>query len=261
MDRATRLALAFAGLLSAIAAVGFATRQPWATVFWPWPDGRLSFLFLGSIAASIAASNLWIAASGELRSAAPGALNLALTFAGWAGTFGWLAARDGGARLLISGLVMALATVAALGVWWWSRALPQRDTRPLPRLVRLSFGVFGALLVLVGGALVARVPNIFPWPLKPDSSALFGWIFLGAAIYFVHGLLWPSWSNAAGQLLGFLAYDLVLIGPFLGHFGAVAPERRLSLIVYTAVLVYSGALAAFYLFVNPATRLRPSPAT
>lgn len=257
MNRTTRSALAIAGLVSAVAAFGFATRQPWATALWPWPDGRLSFIFVGSIAASIAAANLWIAASGELRAAAPGALNLALTFVGWAGTFLWLAARDGGARLVASGAALLLATGAALGVWWWSRAFPQRDTRPLPPPVRLSFALFGVLLVLVGGALVARAPHIFPWPLRPDSSSLFGWIFLGAAVYFFHGLLWPSWSNAAGQLLGFLAYDLVLIGPFLGHFGTVAPEHRLSLIVYTAVLCYSGALAVFYLFAYPPTRLRP----
>ncbi len=254
MDRALRRALAAAGLLAAILALGFATGQPWATALWPWPDGRLSFIFVGSIAAAVGAPVLWIAATGELRAAAPGALNLALTFGGAAGTLLWLAARDGGARLVATGLILAAATAATIALWWRCRALPRRDGRPLPGPVRLSFGLFAALLVPVGVALVARAPQIFPWPLNPDSSVLFGWIFLGAAIYFVHGLLWPGWANAAGQLLGFLAYDLVLIGPFLAHFGAVAPEHRTSLIVYVAVLVYSGALAIFYLFLHPPTR-------
>jgi hypothetical protein len=56
-------------------------------------------------------------------------------------------------------------------------------------------------------------------------------------------------------LLGFLAYDLVLIGPFLQHFSTVRPEMRLSLVLYTAVVVYSGLLAIYFLFLHPPTRL------
>ena len=69
----------------------------------------------------------------------------------------------------------------------------------------------------------------------------------------------PRWANAAGQLLGFLVYDLVLLGPFLRHFGVVAPAHRASLTVYTAVLLVSAALAVYYLFIHPATRFRPAP--
>ena len=64
----------------------------------------------------------------------------------------------------------------------------------------------------------------------------------------------PRWHSARGQLLGFLAYDLILIGPFLAHFNTVNPVHRLSLTIYTLVLVYSGALAVYYLFVNKTTR-------
>ena len=257
MERTIRLVLFLVGVGNLLLAFGFATRQPWATALWPWPDGRFSFLFIGSIAAAIAAPNLWIAATGELRAAAPGALNLAVAFGGGGGTLLWLAARQGIARYALTGAIMAVAALAMLAIWRWGRAqASSADHRPTPRPIRLSFGLFAALLVLVGGALVARAAHIFPWPLNPNSSSLFGWVFLGAAVYFLHGLLWPRWTNAAGQLLGFLAYDLVLIGPFLGHFGAVLPEHRLSLIVYTAVLVYSGALAIFYLGIYPPTRLR-----
>jgi hypothetical protein len=52
--------------------------------------------------------------------------------------------------------------------------------------------------------------------------------------------------------LGFLAYDLVLIIPFLQHFANVRPEMLLSLTIYTAVVSYSGLL----LFVHPPTRLK-----
>ncbi len=57
---------------------------------------------------------------------------------------------------------------------------------------------------------------------------------------------------------GFLAYDLVLIVPFLKHFATVNAAHRPSLVVYTAVLVYSGVLAAYYLFVHASTHLRYS---
>ena len=83
---------------------------------------------------------------------------------------------------------------------------------------------------------------------------LYGWIFLGAACYFLYALARPNWANAQGQLLGFLAYDLVLIVPFCKHFATVDASLRINLIVYTAVLVYSGLLAVFYLMLNRSTR-------
>ena len=79
---------------------------------------------------------------------------------------------------------------------------------------------------------------------------IFGFIYLGAAVYFLYGFVQPRWSNAAGQLIGFLAYDIVLIGPFVDRFDEVTGRQLLSLIIYSAVLVFSGALAFYYLFVG-----------
>lgn len=64
-----------------------------------------------------------------------------------------------------------------------------------------------------------------------------------------------SWSNATGQLAGFLAYDLVLIFPIIRLWTTVAPEYQGRLLVYTIVVVYSGLLAFFYLFINQETRI------
>ncbi len=124
----------------------------------------------------------------------------------------------------------------------------------MPLLVRVSFGIFIASLIFAGGALVFRIP-VFPWSLNPDSSVIFGCIFIGDAFYFLYSLLYPRWHNAAGQLLSFLAYDLVLIVPFLLLFETVKPEYMLNLVVYVAVLIYSGALAVYFLFINSQTRL------
>ena len=95
---------------------------------------------------------------------------------------------------------------------------------------------------------------VFPWDLNPDSSVIFGCIFLGDAFYFLYGLFRPRWGNAFGQLLSFLAYDVVLIVPFISLINTVKPERMLNLIVYIGVLIYSGGLAAYYLLINPQTR-------
>src|SRR5690606_6604615 len=98
-------------------------------------------------------------------------------------------------------------------------------------------------------------PNILPWMVSPEGGAVFGWMFLGAAVYFAYGLARPGWYNAGSQLAGFLAYDLVLIAPFLRRLPFITPELQLSLTIYLIVILYSGILAVYYLFINPATRL------
>ena len=72
----------------------------------------------------------------------------------------------------------------------------------------------------------------------------------------------PRWENAGGQLAGFLAYDAVLIWPFLKRLPDIAPEFRLELWVYTSVVVYSAIVAIVYLAFHRATRgqHRPAPA-
>lgn len=120
--------------------------------------------------------------------------------------------------------------------------------------VRWSFVVFVLALLFVSVRLWRQIPTI-PWPLTPELSLIVGYMFFGAAVYFVYGLLRPSWANAGGQLSGFLAYDLVLIVPFLTRLPTITPEFRMGLIIYTIVVVYSGLLAIYYLFINKSTRL------
>jgi hypothetical protein len=156
-------------------------------------------------------------------------------------------------------LPFAIACIVGVifGLWllWWSRNIPIRDARPMPRLVYGSFVIFVIALVLVGGALVLKTPTVLPWTLTPELSVVCGWMFLGAAAYFAYGLARPGWHNAVGQLAGFLVYDLVLIIPFLQRLPTIAPEFQTSLYLYIVVVGYSGLLAIYYLFVNPATRL------
>ena len=240
------------GLFILALAFGFIFRIPLALSIWPWEDGRYSYLFIGSILAAVSAAALWIGWTGELGALPAGSLNvfvIALTTS----VYFFNLVSQGRSELFGVGIASVLMTLTSGAAFLWSRRLPLTDPRPTPALVKVSFGIFIASLFLAGGALVLHLP-VFPWDLNPDSSVVFGCIFLGDAFYFLYGLFRPRWGNAFGQLLSFLAYDLVLIVPFVLLFDTVKPEHMFNLVVYTAVLVYSGGLAVYYLLIDPQTR-------
>lgn len=240
------------GLVFLVFAVGFVFRLPFALAIWPWEDGRYSYLFIGSILAAVSAAALWVGWTGEFGALPAGALNVFVIALTTSIYFFQLAAQ-GHADMLRYGSFSSLSAVISLIAFFWSLRIPLTDSRPMPMPVRVSFWIFIASLFLSGGALILKA-SIFPWALNPDSSVIFGCIFLGDAFYFLYGMFRPYWHNALGQLLSFLAYDLVLIIPFMGLLNTVEPGRYIGLIVYMAVLIYSGGLAVYYLFINPQTR-------
>jgi hypothetical protein len=241
------------GLIVLVFALGFIFQYPIATSLWPWPDGRLSYLFIGSILAAVSVAAFWVGWTGEFGALPAGSLNMLVIAVATSIYFFQLALQEGRPNMIPFGVISLFMAIASSVAFLWSRRLPLNDSRSTPLLVRVSFGIFFASLILAGGALVFRMP-IFPWELNPDSSVIFGCIFLGDAFYFLHALLRPSWHNALGQLLSFLAYDLVLIVPFISLFKTVQPEHLIGLTVYVGVLIYSGGLAIYYLFINSQTR-------
>ena len=242
------------GLIILAMSFGFIFRIPAALSVWPWEDGRYSYLFIGSILAAVSAAALWIGWSGEIGAFPAGSLNI-FVIALTTSIYFFTLASQGRSELFAFGVASVLMAVISAAAFFWSRTLPLTDPRPTPGLVKVSFGIFIASLFLAGGALVFRLP-IFPWELNPDSSVIFGCIFLGDAFYFLYGMFRPSWHNALGQLLSFLAYDVVLIVPFILLFNTVDPSRYVSLLVYIAVLLYSSGLAIYYLFINRDTRMQ-----
>lgn len=249
----SQYALIAIGVLVLMVGLGFSFQVNFLLATWPWPDGRLSYLFIGSIFAAASAAMLWIGWTGEWGALPAGSLNLMVMGTGFACYFFYLSL-NGRPEMLPYTFGWVLMVIFGTLAFRSSQKIALIDQRPTPKLVQLSFGLFITALLLAGGAMILRIP-IFPWPLNPDSSVIFGCIFLGDAFYFIYGLWKPSWPNAAGQLLSFLFYDLVLIGPFLNLFTTIKPELMLSLTVYTAVLVYSGAIAIYYLFIHQPTRL------
>src|SRR5687767_4417834 len=236
-----------AALVQLLVAIGFFTQMPWTRTFWPFDyTDHLSFVFMASIAAA-AASTLWCLYTREERGLAGIALDYVFIF-GPLAVFSWQHDNrlpDPELILLVGAGVLGI--VSGIALFLWSRRIPFHQTQPTPLPIRIAFGVFFIALILVGGALVLNRDGIMPWSLTTDSSVLYGWFFIGAAIYFLYGLLHPVWGNAGGQLSGFLMYDLVLIGPFLLHIARVDPNLLLSLIIYIVVLVSSGAIAIYYL--------------
>jgi hypothetical protein len=245
----------FGGLVILVLAFGFIFQNPMATRLWPWPDGRLSYLFIGSILAAVSVAALWIGWTGEFGALPAGALNVFVIAVTTSIYFFHLALKEDRQNMLPYGIAALFMAVASTAAFLWSRRIALNDSRPIPSLVRISFGVFIASLIFAGTALILRMP-IFPWALNPDSSVIFGCIFIGDAFYFLYSFFHPRWHNACGQLLSFLVYDLVLIVPFLLLFKTVKPEYMINLIVYVAVLIYSCALAVYFLFINSKTRFR-----
>jgi hypothetical protein len=252
-----RAAFVVAGVLSLVLTVGFLAQVTWATTLWPWPAAPLSFVFIASILAAIGIPVLWIAVSGEIAAAQAGSIDLAVMYGGM---FVYVLTLLGDPRqpeLWPYAIVFGVACVGSGAAFLWSRRIAWRDERPMPGLVRGSFAAFALILVAAGTALIFH-SAIFPWRLTSESSVMFGFVYFGAAVYFISGFLSPRWPNAAGQLAGFLAYDLVLMAPFLSHFKVAHGGQVVSLIVYTTFLVYSGGLAIYYLFLHDPTRIRIS---
>lgn len=252
MNRYRPLLLALCAAQLIFAAL-FLIQSPFALGLWPFPDTTpMTYILLASFFAAAGISTGWAVLAKEAGALAGIGLDYVMIFAPLAVLSLQLASALGTIQF-----GMACAVGAIFGVWLLltSQRIPMRNTRPMPKLVYGSFVAFIIALALAGGALVLKVPNILPWTLTPDLSVVCGWMFLGAAAYFAYGLMRPSWHNAVGQLAGFLAYDLVLIVPFLQRLPTIAPEYRISLYIYIVVVIYSGLLAIYYLFVNRSTRI------
>lgn len=249
-------ALFFAsGLAAAVLAAGYVTQHPWALATWPWADGRLSNIFVGSILAAVALPMVWIGCSGRFAAAAGGFLHLGVLLGGTASVLYTRAAAQGGGRLLVWATGAATAALACFALARWAHRLPARDQRPITRPMRVWFVLYMLILVPGGVALLLHMPGVMPWPLKPESSSVYGWVFLSAVCSFVYPLLRPRLEYAYVGLLGFLAYDMVLLPPFMRHFGAVPPAFHTTLMVYTAALVLTATLSLWYLLASPHTRM------
>lgn len=264
-SRTARALVAVTAVVFAVLALLLVGAGPRVAAAWPWPEASISFVFLGSITASVATVWASVALSGELAALAGVGLNIVVAGVPAVVFLGWQAA-TGTPTDLGPALAFAIAT-SVFGLWLWrtTRALPVRDPRPLPSIVRLAYFAFVVTLVVAGIMLVAQ-RQVFPWRLQPPSATVFGCIFLGAAAFFANALRSGRWAVAAPALWGFLVYDLVLFVPYgrLLFDDSVATDdiygdgQRInltSLAIYLSVLAASTLLALHSALVDPETRL------
>lgn len=255
MRRIVRVLLVLQALLLLVVGLGLLLDAGWARQLWPWPDGRLSYLFVASMMLAQAGSIGWVAWTLDVQAVRGGLLGFAAACLGIA-LYAWrLTASIAAPALWGWALAAGVMGLGALGLLMIRGQFPIRDARPVPAFVRGSFLLFSIALAIATALLLSQATVVFPWPLKPESSVIFGFLFLASACYFFHGWLRPSISNARGQLIGFLIYDLVLLPPFIAQWPSTAGAFRISMAIYLVVLVWSGALAVWFL-VRPATRGR-----
>lgn len=262
MNRYFRLFMLFMCAVQAVMGVGFFLGVPAVTQLWPFSyTNQMSYIFISSIFAAAAASTLWCLLKQEDRALAGVALDYVAIFIPVSVYLFQTSSASANRPLPPFLIVTGMSVIFGFGLFLWARRQPIRDTRPMPHMLRWIFAFFVIALIIAGGRMVLKEPNVLPWTSTAAATVVYGWMFLGAASYFLYGVLFPGWYNTGGQLAGFLAYDLVLIVPVLGLYQNAAEARLPSLIIYTLVLVISGLLAIYYLFINPATRMRwPGPA-
>ena len=255
MNRLLRYLLILISLGQLIFAGGFLLQIPLFTRLWPLPyTTPMSFIFISSIAFAAVASTMWCVVMDEQAAIAGIALDYMGIFIPLSILMFQLS-RGVNSALITFGAACVVMILVGLGLLIVSLRRPPRDTRPVPRLVRGSFAVFVIALIIAGGQMVLKNTHILPWQVSTEATVIYGWMFLGAAAYFAYGVLRPGWYNAGGQLAGFLAYDVILIVPFLQRLLTINPDLLPNLIIYIIVVSSSGLLAIYYLFVNPATRL------
>lgn len=255
MQQQMRVGLLVTGLLAAILGLGYFQHWPWALGTWPWPESPLSHVFVASILAAVAAAMGWVGLSGRLAGAAGGFLHVATMSTGLASVFWPLGQLRQPSVLPAYAAGCAAVAVACLAAFAWARRQRVVDTRPIPLSLRLWSLAYIAILLPAGGALIAQVPGIMPWPVKPEMSMVCGWVFVSAACSFIYPLLRPQMEQVRVGLVGFLAYDAVLIPPFVLLLDRVRPELLRSLQLYLLALGVSAAVSIYYLFISRATRI------
>jgi hypothetical protein len=199
MQKGMRTFLYFVCAFQAFMALALFVQWPFAVEAWPFEGTTpLTFIFLSSIFAAAAASTFWAVASKSFGALAGIALDYILIL-GPVAILAFQLGASGDGKLIAFGVISALGALFGVGLLLWSVRFPIEDTLPIPGLVKWSFIVFVAALLVVSTRLILKVPDTIPWAITPELSVVMGWMFVGAAAYFVYGLLRPSWS--AGGLL------------------------------------------------------------
>ena len=124
-----RIALLAPGLLLLAVGAGFWAGAAWAPGLWPWPDGRLSHLFLASMLLAQGGTIVWVGWTLELQAVRGGLVGLAAAAIGIAAhMFGLQESAASSARWVWIGVGGSMAA-GALVLLALSGRFPVRDRR------------------------------------------------------------------------------------------------------------------------------------
>jgi len=119
-----RYVTVFSGLVILAIAIGFILQIPVATSIWPWPDGRLSYLFIGSILVAVSAAAIWIGWTGEFGALPAGSLNILVIAITTSIYFFNLTLEKGRPNMIPFGVMGLFSLIASGAAFLWSRRLP-----------------------------------------------------------------------------------------------------------------------------------------
>ncbi len=250
-----RILLIVTAIVLLVIGAGFFLGNADAIALWPWPDVRLSYVFIAAVLAAIGVSVLWIGLGGELAAVRGGALNFTVVYSVLAVSL--LLFGESISEIISVKSVLTLAIISVLismMLFLLVSNSDYNDQRPVPRSLHAFMLMVFLVLTVVGVMLITRYGAIFPWSLAPQTSVAFGCVFLGAAAYFLYGFIEPVLGNVKGQLIGLLACNVVLLAPLLQYIDRANPENQLSLIVTIALLIAGALLSLYFLLIHPGTR-------
>jgi hypothetical protein len=257
-DMRIRLILIAVAIPALLLGLGFIVNLPQVTAGWPFPVTRLTHLFLAAVSFAFAAPVLWAAWTWDFAGVAGVGLTVAVSYALFSLIIVTLIGPNQGIWLNLV-LAIAVALIGFGGFVFGANREP-KDRRVTPMWVRALFGVFAALLILSGGAMMLRVANILPWAVDPESAQLVGALFVGNSAIFLWAIARPVWTHATAAWLAFIVYDIFLVLPLVTHLSDVLPEHTLGLWLYLGVLVVSFVGGVYALFIDPKTRIMGAPA-
>ena len=174
-----------------------------------------------------------------------------------------------GELLLHLGGMIALLGAGILALRW-SYSIQPIFVNPTPKSLRVSMVVFPIILVIASIRLILQSSNVFPWDPQPQWSTIIGLCLMGSVFYFAFGAMDGRWAHAGGQFAGFLAYDLVLIPPYLRMLnsgdgaattsasGFATYASRVNegpLYLFLTAIGISLVLSVWYLFFDTRTRM------
>lgn len=204
------------------------------TLLWgKWLPWYSSYL-LGSTLIAYSIAILWTAAVESYKALLGGGLSCVITFGGSA----IYALRLG--HLWIGQMFLY---VAVISLWFFYVGLKaeHKSRDPLSYSLRWLFSIVMTIALIEGIYLLIPLPFRFAWVLIPDHAVIYGWMLVGGSLFFGWSLLRPKWENGYPALYALIAYDLLLIGPFLRLFRAPVPVVIIPFYLWAAVIVILGS--------------------